>query len=168
MIVAETSRLILRYFTLKDLDELTPILADAEVMQFSLDGVKTRSQTEEFLHWILTCYQKYNLGLYAVIDRQDRQLIGLCGLLIWNFEEHREIEIAYRLARAYWGRGLGTEAATAVRNYARTLGIDRLICLIPPENIRSIRVAQKLGMNYEKNIDLQGLNLRIYSSSNNL
>ena len=43
MIVAETSRLILRYFTLEDLDELSLILADAEVMQSSLNGVKTRS-----------------------------------------------------------------------------------------------------------------------------
>lgn len=168
MIVAKTSRLILRYFTLDDLDDLTPILADAEVMQFSLSGVITRSQTEEFLQWILDRYQKYNFGLYAVIDRQDRRLIGFCGLLVWHFEEHIEIEIAYRLAKAYWGKGRGTEAAIAVRDYAKNmLGINRLICLIQPENIRSIRVAQKLGMHYEKNIVLQGLNVRIYSSSSN-
>lgn len=166
MIVAESSRLILRYFTLDDLDELSLILADAEVMQSSLSGVKTRSQTKKFLHWILARYQKYNFGLYAVIDRQDRQLIGFCGLLVWHFEEHIEIEVAYRLARAYWGQGKGTEAAIAVRDYARKLGIDRLICLIEPTNIRSIRVAQKLGMNYEKNIILQGLDVRIYSSNN--
>ena len=130
-------------------------------------GLKRDRFPEEFLHWILTCYQKYNFGLYAIIDRQDRQLIGFCGLLVWNFEEHIEIEIAYRLARAYWGQGKGTEAATAVRDYARNkLGIDRLICLIEPVNIRSIRVAQKLGMNYEKNIILQGLNVIIYSSKN--
>ena len=111
--------------------------------------------------------QKYNFGLYAVIDRQDRQLISFCGLLVWNFEEHIEIEIAYRLARAYWGKGKGTEAAITVRDYARNkLGIDRLICLIESTNIRSIRVAQKLGMDYEKNLILQGLNVIIYSSKN--
>ena len=121
--------------------------------------------TEEFLHWILARYQKYNFGLYAVIDRQDRRLIGFCGLLVWNFEEHIEIEIAYRLARAYWGKGKGTEAAITVRDYARNkLGIERLICLIESTNIRSIRVAQKLGMDYEKNLILQGLNVIIYSS----
>lgn len=168
MIVAKTSRLILRYFTLDDLDDLTPILADAEVMQYSISGVRTRSQTEVFLSKMLSRYQKHNLGYYAVIDRQNRQLIGCCGLLVWHFEEFVEIEIGYRLARAYWGLGLGTEAAIAVRNYARNiLGIDRLICLIQPENIRSIRVAHKLGMHYEKNIVLQGLNVRIYSSSSN-
>lgn len=168
MIIAETSRLILRYFTLDDLDDLTPILADAEVMQYSIGGVKTRSQTEEFLSKMLSYYRKYNLGLYAVIDRKDRRLIGYCGLLVWHFEEHIEIEIGYRLARAYWGKGRGTEAATSVRDYARNiLGINRLICIIEPENIRSIRVAQNLGMHYEKNINLQGLNVRIYSSSSN-
>ena len=165
-IVTETSRLILRYFTLDDLDDLTLILADAEVMQFSLNGVKTRLQTEEFLYWILNCYQKYHFGLYAIINRSDKLLIGFCGLLVWHFEEQIEIEIAYRLARAYWGKGRGTEAAIAVRDYARNiLSIERLICLIQSENMRSIRVAQKLGMHYEKNIVLQGLNVRIYSSS---
>lgn len=169
MIVAKTSRLILRYFTLDDLDDLTAILADAEVMQYSISGVKTPLQTEEFLQWILDRYQKYNFGLYAVIDCQDRRLIGFCGLLVWHFEEHIEIEIAYRLAKAYWGKGRGTEAAIAVRNYARNiLGIERLICLIQPENIRSIRVARKLGMHYEKNVFLQGLNVATYSSSSNI
>lgn len=169
MIVAKTSRLILRYFTLDDLDELTAILADAEVMQFSISGVRTRSQTEVFLSKMLSRYQKHNLGYYAVIDRQNRQLIGYCGLLVWHFEVYIEIEIAYRLAKAYWGKGRGTEAAIAVRNYARNiLGIERLICLIQPENIRSIRVARKLGMHYEKNVFLQGLNVATYSSSSNI
>ncbi len=166
MIVTETPRLILRYFTPDDLDALTPILADSEVMRYSISGVKTRSQTEEFITRLLSIYQKYNFGLYAVIYKETQQLIGYCGLLAWNFEDLEEIEIGYRLATAYWGKGLATEAATSVRNYAwNELNINRLICIIEPENTRSIRVAEKLGMTYEKDAVFYGLNVRIYSTA---
>ncbi len=165
MIVAETPRLILRYFTPDDLDALTPILADPEVMRYSISGIKTRSQTEDFITRLLSIYQKYNFGLYAIIYKKNQQLIGFCGLLIWNFEETEEIEIGYRLAREYWGKGLATEAAISVRDYAMNeLNIDRLICIIEPENTRSIRVAEKLNMSYEKDAIFHGLNVRIYST----
>ena len=167
MIVTETPRLILRYFTPDDLDALTPILADPEVMRYSISGVKTRSQTEEFITWMLSNYQKYNLGLYAVIERETKQLIGYCGLLVWDFEGIEEIEIGYRLATAYWGKGLATEAATSVRDYAqKKLNIDRLICIIEPENTRSIRVAEKLGLIYERDTVFKGFKVRIYSKLN--
>ena len=166
MIVVETPRLILRYFTPDEVNDLTLILGDPEVMHYSVSGVKTRSQTEEFINGMISRYQKYNFGLYAVIHKASQKLIGFCGLLLWNFEDIEEIEIGYRLATAYWGKGLATEAATSVRDYAwNELNIDKLICIIEPENIRSIRVAEKLGMNHEKDAVFQGLNVRIYSMS---
>lgn len=168
MIVAiATSRLILRHFTKNDLDALAAIFGDREVMRYSLGGVKTRSQTLEFINWVISSYQKYGFGLYAVSERETQQLIGYCGLLVWYFEEVVEIEIGYRLATAYWGKGLATEAAMAVKNYAwQQLKINRLICLIQPENRRSLRVAAKLGMKLEKNIILQSLNVGVYSIKN--
>ena len=58
-----------------------------------------------------------------------------------------EIEIAYLFGRDYWGQGLATEAATAVRDWALgELGFERLIALIYPDNVRSIGVARNLGM----------------------
>ncbi|MDJ0688643.1 MAG: GNAT family N-acetyltransferase [Xenococcaceae cyanobacterium MO_188.B32] len=167
----KTPRLNLRYFTPNDLDILTPIFADPEVMHYSISGVKTRSQTEEFINRRLSQYQKYNFGLYAIVHQANQELIGYCGLLVWNFETGEEIEIGYRLARAYWGQGLATEAAIAVRDYAwKQLNINRLICIIDPDNIRSIRVAKKLGMNYEKDTVIENINVSIYSisSSDNL
>ncbi|VEP14290.1 hypothetical protein H1P_2550001 [Hyella patelloides LEGE 07179] len=89
---------------------------------------------------MLDYYWQYNFSLYAVIEKDTKQLIGFCGLLPWKFEAKTEIEIAYRLAKVYWGRGFATEAATAVRNYAwQKLGIKQLFCIIVPENMRSIR-----------------------------
>jgi [ribosomal protein S5]-alanine N-acetyltransferase len=164
VIVTETSRLILRYFTADDLDELAAILGDHQVMRYSIGGIKTRSQTQDFLNWILSNYEKYGFGLYAVIERENQVLIGFCGLLVWFFEEVQEIEMGYRFAKEHWGQGLGTEAATAVRDYAwQKLNLKRLICIIQPENTRSIRVAKKLGMEHERNMFFQGLNVGIYS-----
>ena len=164
MIVTETKRLILRYFIPSDIDRLAKIVADPEVMRFSETGVKNRAQAEDFLDWMLYHYQKYGFGLYAVIDKESSELIGYCGLLLWTLDNHREMEIGYRLATDYWGRGLATEAAKAVRDYGWQLTkSDRIICIIEPTNYNSIRVAEKLGMKYEKDTVFKNIKVRIYS-----
>jgi RimJ/RimL family protein N-acetyltransferase len=67
------------------------------------------------------------------------------------------VELGYRLTRASWGKGYATEAAGAVMEHAFTsLGLERLVSLIDPENIASLRVAQKLGMQFEREIILPG------------
>ena len=165
-IIAETPRLILRYFTPDDVDDLAPILADPQVMYFSARGVQTREQTRQFINWMLSSYREEGFGLYAVIHKDNYQLIGFCGLLVWEIKQKPEVEIGYRFATKYWGRGLGTEAAIAVRDYAwNQLNLNRLICIIQPENNRSIRVAQKLGMKYERNTVFMNLDVLLYRTS---
>jgi len=84
--------------------------------------------------------------------------MGYCGLFYFpDVGGQPETEIGYRLARAYWGRGYATEAARAVRDYAfDTLRLQRLIAMIDPQNGASIRVAEKLGMVYEKEVMFAG------------
>ena len=164
MIVVQTSRLVLRHFTYEDIDALSLILNDPDVMRYSLDGVKTRSQTFHFIDNIIYYSQKYGFSLYAVIAKEQQQLIGFCGLLPWKFEGQNEVEIGYRLAKAYWEKGYATEAALAIRDYAwQKLELKKLFCIIEPENKRSIRVAQKLGMSYQENVMFRGLNVNVYS-----
>ena len=163
MLIAQTPRLILRQFQPDDLDALAPTLADPEVMRFSSTGRMTRSQTQELLNSILSSYHQKNYGLYAVIYRVNQQLIGFCGLIMQLIDGQQEVEIGYRLAQTYWGKGLATEAATAVRDYGiGTLGFNRLISIIDPNNIHSIRVAQKVGMEYEKDNVYKKIPVRIY------
>ncbi len=77
-----------------------------------------------------------------------------CGLLPWTIEGREEVEIAYALARDFWGQGLASEAAAAILRYAfEQLNITRLICLIIPENTASARVAEKIGMTLERRVD---------------
>ncbi|MDQ2691068.1 MAG: GNAT family N-acetyltransferase, partial [Chloroflexota bacterium] len=94
---------------------------------------------------------------------------GYCGLFYFpDVGGKPEVEIGYRLRRSAWGKGFATEAACAVRDFAfNSLGMQRLIALIDPDNIASIRVAEKLGMQYEKDIMLPGYTHpdRIYAVS---
>ena len=164
MKILETSRLKLRYLTIRDKEALVPILSDAEVMRYSLIGVHDRRQIRQFIEQRLLSYLEYGFGLYAVVYKPNQELIGYCGFFIQSIEQQKEVEIGYRLAKKYWGQGLGTEAAKAVLEYGQQrFNFQRFVCLIDPENVRSIRVAQKLGMKLEKELIYHGLDVQMYS-----
>jgi ribosomal-protein-alanine N-acetyltransferase len=102
--------------------------------------------------------------MWAVIDRETNTLIGRSGLLAWNLDGQLEVEVGYHLARAFWGRGLATEAARAVRDYGfDRLGFDRLISIISVGNDASERVAIKNGMTCERDTDVNGVPVHVYS-----
>ena len=91
------------------------------------------------------------LGLWATILKETNTFIGRCGLLPWNIDGQDEVEVAYMISKPYWGKGLGTEAAQAILDYGFTkLDLPRLVCLIDEEHIASIKVAEKIGMHFEK------------------
>ena len=164
MRILETSRLKLRYLTIRDKEALVPILSDAEVMRYSLIGVHDRRQIRQFIEQRLLSYLEYGFGLYALVYKPNQELIGYCGFFIQPIEQQKEVEIGYRLAKKYWGQGLGTEAAKAVLEYGQQrFNFKRFVCLIDPENVRSIRVAQKLGMKLEKKLIYHGLDVQMYS-----
>lgn len=152
----ETSRLILREFDLSDLDDFAAIMADPEVMRFSISGPWDRARTREFLESCQVDYspQRWGFGRWAVIHKEDQRLIGFSGLA--RFDEvdgFPEVEIGYRFHPDYWGQGFATESAVASRDYGfQELKLLRLISLIEPENVASIRVAEKVGMTCEKRI----------------
>jgi [ribosomal protein S5]-alanine N-acetyltransferase len=157
MFTLTTARLLLRHFHILDSVPLYRVFGDAEVMRFG-NGVQTR---EWVLSWLQTClewyYRSWGFGPYAVVTKHNQEVIGYCGLFYFpDLDGQPEVEIGYRLARSAWGQGYATEAAIAVRDYAfKTLGIKRLIAMIDPSNIASVRVAKKIGMQYEKDIMLE-------------
>ncbi len=163
VIVIETPRLILRQITWEDLDQLATILSDPVVMEF-YPSIYTYAQTQEHIKRIINCYQKNSFGLWATIHKNSNQLIGRCGLIAQQVDGKEEVEIGYLLAKEYWGYGLGTEAAIAIRNYAFIeLGLPRLISLIDPRNIASQKVALKNGMKYEKTSQMWGKKVCVYT-----
>jgi len=146
--VIETLRLVLRRLSMSDLDALALLYSDLEVRRYFPDGVRTYEQTRDELKWIIDVYYvQYGYGLWATVHKDTGDFIGRCGLLPWEIHGRTEVEVAYLLDKTYWRRGLATEAAAAIVNYAfETLPVDRLICMVDPENATSRRVATKVGM----------------------
>ncbi len=146
---------MLRKPRLDDVDDMLGFVGDDEVMRWiggEAGGLDVAIESVE--RWIAR-WEANGVGQFAVTF--DGRVIGRVGLLVWDqrswetssYEragEHAVTELGWALARAHWGHGLATEAARAVREWAYAeRGVERLISLIDPSNIRSIRVADKLG-----------------------
>lgn len=151
-IIFETPRLILRHQVLADLDDLWALYCNPNITRFIPDAPRSREEAGEELEWHMDGHPKNpDLGLWATIHKESGKFIGRCGLLPWEIDGQSEIEVAYTIAEAYQGQGLGSEAAQAILNYGfEKLNLTRLICLIDEENIPSRRVAEKIGMSFEK------------------
>lgn len=152
MIILETDRLVLRRLVMDDLDALFALYSDPEVRRYFPEGTLSYEETRAELEWFLNGHPRHpELGLWATIYKPTDRFIGRCGLLPWMIDGRAEVEIAYMLARDCWGQGLATEAARVIRDYGfERLGLTRLICLIDRDNQASIRVAEHIGMRFEK------------------
>jgi ribosomal-protein-alanine N-acetyltransferase len=167
MKILETERLILRHLLPDDLEPLFALYRDPEIRQYFPEGTLSYAETKEELEWFLNGHPAHpELGLWATVYKETGAFIGRCGLLPWTIEQRPEVEVAYLLDKAYWGQGLGSEAAQAIVHYAfEQLHLTRLICMIDPENLASAKVARKIGMTLEKEmIDDKGPFL-LYSRS---
>jgi ribosomal-protein-alanine N-acetyltransferase len=136
---------------------------DVEVTRF-IGGVRTLEQTRERLDQWLAEYQRYGFSKWAVVLRGGEELIGRCGLSPEQIDSVDEWELGWTFARAYWGKGYATEAAEAATEYSfRVLGHRRLISLIRLGNVASVRVAEKIGMNYERRLHWNGMPADMYA-----
>jgi len=142
----ETERLILRRWSPHEFEVFSAMHAEPEIMRFlSRDGQPlTRFQSWQnfcidFGHW-----QLRGFGMFAVVERATNELVGYVGP--WHPEGWPGLEINWRLRHKFWGRGYATEAARRCVEFAFTdLDRDELISLIDKDNLRSIRVAERLG-----------------------
>jgi len=160
MLIAETDRLILRHVRTSDAQAFERVLGNAEVMRFG-EGPQPPERVRFWLRREITDrYPAWGFGKWAVVEKTSEEVIGYCGLAQFNARVlPGEVEIGYRLARPHWGKGYATEAARAVRDYAfGVLELPRLIAVIDPENRASLRVAEKIGMTYVRQVILDGWN----------
>jgi len=162
----ETERLFLRQLSADDLDLLAPILADPEVMQFSLNGPMTQEETEAWIKRMTDLYQEHGFGAWAVIHKESGEFIGFSCLSYVPIGGKKELELGYRLSRASWGKGFAPEACMGVRDYAfNILGVNSFISVIEAANTRSLRVAEKFGSHYLRDDIFFEIPVRIYQCS---
>jgi ribosomal-protein-alanine N-acetyltransferase len=167
--ILETNRLVLRPFTLDDVDAMFILGSDPEIVRYvgntpftSLDLAR-----DYLVAHPLRDYQVYGYGRFACVLKETGAVIGFCG--VKHIPELLEDELGYRFLPAYWGQGLAKEAARAVIDHARdSLAMSRLISLIHPENSASRNVVVKFGFAYEKNVDVGFVadsHLELYAST---
>jgi RimJ/RimL family protein N-acetyltransferase len=149
-----TDRLVLRAWTPVDRDAFAAMNADPEVMRYVGDGAPmTRAQSDQLVDAIQSHWERHGFGLWCAALREDPDTcIGFVGLAIPSFLPAvlPAVEVGWRLARPTWGRGLATEGARAALAHAFSrLQLRSVISIIDPDNERSIRVAEKLGMRHE-------------------
>ena len=120
--------------------------------------------SERRLQQLVEHQERHGFSLWAVTDRSNGTVMGDAGLIHFA-QRGPEIELAYRLAKPYWGRGFATEAARAWLDHGfGELGLDRIIAVAHPENAASQRVLEKVGMRFEGMRDHDGAEVRLYAS----
>lgn len=155
--ILETDRLWLREFVPDDAEDFFALNSDPEVMRYTGDtGLTSVEQARVGLcERPIANYQKYGFGRMAVILKGSGKLIGFAGLKY--LDDLREVDLGYRLMAAYWGQGLATEASRACVSHGfQALGLKRIIGLVEPEHVRSVRVLEKCGLAFERMIDYRG------------
>jgi [ribosomal protein S5]-alanine N-acetyltransferase len=151
----ETARLRLRRFRDDDLAAYAAIWSDPEVMRYlGKGGARSLQESRELLAWLRATYRD-GFGVWALVQRESGAAIGWAGVNPVEAGGRREIELMYLLARPHWRRGLATEAALALRDYAfAELRLPRLVALVFAQNGPSLRVVEKVGMAYERDVSL--------------
>ena len=145
----ETARLLLRMFSQDDLDDLSRIYADADVMRYLSGHALTREETAGWLKYFLDGWEQYGFGWWALVLKVSGELIGHCGLQFIHVTP--EVEVTYGLATTYWRMGLASEAARACLRYGfEELKLDRIYAMADPGHIGSHRVMERAGMKYDK------------------
>ncbi len=164
MTILETPRLEIREFSEKDSDELALILGDPKVMEYSLKGPLSREEAlKQLRQRILQHYVDRGYGLWALISKETKKLIGMAGPIVQTVDGEECVEIGYRIASSEWGKGYATEAVAAIRDYVFSrFSMDKLIAIIDPNNTQSIRVAEKTGFKLAKMTTFFDFDVGIY------
>jgi ribosomal-protein-alanine N-acetyltransferase len=150
-----TARLILRPWRDEDLAYFAGLNADPRVMEH-LPQTLDRAESDLLAARIRGHFSRHGYGLWALEAPGVASFLGFTGLCIPSFDEHFTpcVEIGWRLAWEYWGRGYATEAARASLAYGfQTLGLDEIVAMTVPRNTRSRRVMEKLEMSYRPEDD---------------
>ena len=150
-----TERLVIREFTLADLDGLAAIYADPQVLWWE-PAPYTRDQTQAVLERTLERYRDEGMAEYAVTLTASEELIGVCGPVWREVAGERLPEFGWDLRSDEWGKGYATEAARGVLTHVADLGLRRVYSLITAENRRSQAVAGRLGMQVERQVVWEG------------
>lgn len=150
--IIETKRLYLRKLQLSDIQALSYIMQDKDVMY----AYEHSFSNEEVMQWYEKQQKRYEndgVGLLAVILKSENKLIGQCGLTLQDYKDKKVYEIGYLFNKSYWHNGYAVESAAACKEYAfQKLKIDEVYSIIRTNNYTSQKTAERNGMTIKDEI----------------
>ena len=155
MNVLETPRLVLRQLAAGDATFILELLNDPTWLRFIGDrGVKTLDEARAYIqNGPVASYAKHGFGLWLVARQADQVSVGICGLIQRDTLE--DVDVGFAFLQRFQGQGYGVESAAATLAHGRDrLGLKRIVAVTQPDNAGSIRVLEKLGLCYEKMVQL--------------
>lgn len=146
----ETKRLILRPFEVSDAEAAFGWLGNPEVMRFTPTGAdKSIAETKVRLAGYVDHQKAHGFSKWLIYDRDSEVAMGDSGLLV--LDDYGWVDLGFRFAQPYWGKGFATEAASAwVHAAFNEFRLTRLGAFVHPNNHASIRILEKLGFHAER------------------
>lgn len=166
MKILDTVRLTLRELTVEDAPFLRQLLNDPAYIRFIGDRhVRTEEEARTYLlNGPIASYERHGFGLYLVETKADQIQLGLCGLI--KRDTLPDVDIGYAFLPQFRGAGYAYEAAAAIMAYGKaTVGLQRIVAIVTPDNERSIHLLEKLGLTFAQMITwpADGAELKLYA-----
>ena len=163
--VLETKRLLIRHFVRDDADFILRQLNEPSWLEFIGDkNVYNLNDAKKYIELVeLSMYQKYGFGMFLVFDKQTEIPMGLCGLMKRDDLDHADL--GYALLPEFWQQGYALEAVQSILEYTKhTHGLSRILALSKSSNASSIKLLNKVGFTFERDLKLMENeeNLQIY------
>ena len=153
----ETTRLVGERLREAHFDYQRALDSDPDVMA-TLGGVRSESESWELLRSGVDHWERNGFGPWVFHARETGEAVGGAALRRVEIEGRAEVEVGYRVAAPWWGRGIATEMASALVGVARDrLGLEEIVAFTLPFNLASRRVMEKSGFAYERDIEWAGL-----------
>lgn len=166
MKILETERLRLRPLTEEDAEFMLELLNDPSFIRNIGDRqVRTLDGAKAYItNGAVASYTRNGFGLYLVELKESGESIGICGLIRRN--TLNDVDIGYAFLPGYWSKGYAIESALAMKQFAQeVVGLKRMVAVVDPENLGSIRLLEKLGMKFESMVKLSedDIELKLFS-----
>jgi len=155
LVIAETPRLRIRHLTAADAAFTCHLLNEPSFIDNIADrGVRSEIDAMHYLaEGPIKSYQQHGYGLFLVENSENHTPMGFCGLL---FRDHlQETDIGFAFLPQFWGKGYAFEAASAVMHFGyNKLKLKRIVGLTSAGNMASVKVLNRLGLQFEKMVQM--------------
>ena len=153
--IIQTNRFYLREKQLSDAKDMYLLNIDPEVIKYT--GDPPFKDEDEALAFIKNYdhFRKHGFGRWVIVDKQNDEYLGWCGL---KKHEDGMIDLGYRIKKEHWSKGIASEAAAACVDYGFTvLNINEIVGRSASANAASIRILEKIGMQFWKKDTCDGI-----------